>query len=80
MATIKDDSAKPPAKAAPAKVEPAAAAPKTPAPAKTASPAKGPRVSTCVINDGRGTHVGNAVNGKVCSYHAMQYDAAGNPR
>ncbi len=40
----------------------------------------GPRVSTCVVNEGRGRHVGNAVNGKVCSYHAMHYDAAGNRR
>jgi hypothetical protein len=25
-------------------------------------------------------HVGRAVNGKVCSYHAMSHDADGNPR
>lgn len=39
-----------------------------------------PVVSTCVVNDGRGMHVGNAVNGKVCSYHAMHYDSHGNRR
>ena len=38
------------------------------------------RTSDCVVNDGRGMHVGRAVNGKVCSYHAMQYHADGTPR
>lgn len=50
----------------------------TEAPKSTA--AKEPRVSTCVVDDGRGMHVGDAVNGKVCSYHAMHYDAQGNRR
>ena len=39
-----------------------------------------PVVSTCVVNGGRGLHVGQAVNGKVCSYHAMHYDPQGNRR
>jgi len=38
------------------------------------------RTSDCVVNNGRGMHVGRAVNGKVCSYHAMQYHADGTPR
>ena len=37
-------------------------------------------VSDCVVNDGRGYHVGRAVNGKVCSYHAMAYKSDGSPR
>ena len=41
---------------------------------------KDPVVSTCVVNGGRGMHVGNAVNGSVCSYHAMHYDSHGNRR
>lgn len=36
--------------------------------------------SDCVVNGGKGLHVGRAVNGKVCSYHAMHYDADGNRR
>lgn len=32
----------------------------------------------CVVNTKN--CVGRAVNGKVCSYHAMQYDAAGRRR
>jgi hypothetical protein len=75
MAT-KDDST---TKAAPAK----AAAEKTADPKsepKAAAAATDERVSTCVVNNGRGTHVGDAVNGKVCSYHAMHYDARGNRR
>lgn len=57
----------------------------TPAKAATAKakadPAAGdPVVSDCVVNGGRGMHVGRAVNGKVCSYHAMHYDAQGNRR
>lgn len=77
MAT-KDDTTK----AAPAKVTPATA-PKDTDTKATAAPAKkeeAPRVSTCVVNDGRGMHVGNAVNGEVCSYHAMHYDQNGNRR
>lgn len=37
-------------------------------------------VSDCVVNDGRGYHVGRAVNGKVCSYHAMTHKSDGSPR
>jgi len=37
-------------------------------------------VSDCVVNGGRGRHVGRAVNGKVCSYHAMAYKSDGSPR
>lgn len=81
MATKDDTTPKAAAAKAPAK-----AADPTPAkdtPAKDTTPAavtEGERVSTCVVNRGRGMHVGNAVNGKVCSYHAMHYDAAGNRR
>ena len=32
----------------------------------------------CVVDDS--VHVGHAVNGLVCSYHAMHYDAEGNRR
>lgn len=76
------DVAAPKDAAAPAAASQADATPAvTPAPAvveeKEAAPA---RVSTCVVNRGRGMHVGDAVNGKVCSYHAMHYDAAGNKR
>lgn len=50
-----------------------------PAPAKAEAPAARPRVeSDCVVNSDM--HVGRAVNGKVCSYHAMHYDAAGKRR
>jgi hypothetical protein len=38
------------------------------------------RTSDCVVDGGTGFHVGRAVNGKVCSYHAMHYDADGNRR
>jgi hypothetical protein len=34
--------------------------------------------SDCVVDED--FHVGRAVNGAVCSYHAMHYDAAGNRR
>lgn len=34
--------------------------------------------SDCVVKSD--FHVGRAVNGKVCSYHAMHYDADGNRR
>jgi len=34
--------------------------------------------SDCVVKED--FHVGRAVNGKVCSYHAMHYDAQGNRR
>lgn len=76
MAT-KDDSTttKAPVKAAPAK----AADPDT-TPKDTAEDKATERVSTCVVNGGRGMHVGNAVNGKVCSYHAMHYHRDGSPR
>lgn len=35
-------------------------------------------VSDCVVKSD--FHVGRAVNGKVCSYHAMHYKADGTPR
>lgn len=35
----------------------------------------------CVVDEGPNTvHVGRAVNGLVCSYHAMHYAADGTPR
>lgn len=92
MAT-KDDSTttKTPAKAAPKAADPAPAKDadaKTPADTKAdkhlsadeVRELEGERVSTCVVNGGRGMHVGNAVNGDVCSYHAMHYDSHGNRR
>lgn len=51
-------------------VEPAAA------PADEAAPAR--VESNCVVDSD--FHVGWAVNGLVCSYHAMHYDAAGKRR
>lgn len=33
----------------------------------------------CVVDDGT-AHVGRAVNGRVCSAHAMHYDRNGRPR
>lgn len=54
--------------------------PTAPAPADVeATPAEPVRVeSDCVVKED--FHVGRAVNGKVCSYHAMHYDAAGKRR
>lgn len=45
------------------------------APAETKSKAPG----QCVVDDGT-PHMGRAVNGVVCSAHAMHYDAAGKKR
>lgn len=65
---------------------PASRAPKVDDPAPTepetdTEPAAQDRVvSDCVVHGGRGMHVGRAVNGKVCSYHAMRYHADGTPR
>ncbi len=72
------DTSTPPAVTPPADL-PAAKPPVDP-PAEPEPTAEAERVSTCVVNDGYGLHVGNAVNGKVCSYHAMHYDANGNRR
>lgn len=76
-----------PAKATPAKADDAAAVAKDAsttatkaAPDKETKPDREQRVSTCAVNGGRGFHVGDAVNGAVCSYHAMHYDNAGNRR
>lgn len=94
MATKDTDTTKAaaPAKATPAKDDAAAtkdtaakapdAKTQTDPPAPKAEPAEeSPRVSTCVVNRGRGMHVGDAVNGtKVCSYHTMHYDRNGNRR
>jgi SAP domain-containing protein len=44
---------------------------------EAAEPAR--RSSNCVADDGR-PHVGNAVNGKVCSAHAISHRADGTPR
>jgi hypothetical protein len=50
-----------------------------PVAADPAAPAERPKVeSDCVVKSDM--HVGRAVNGKVCSYHAMHYDAAGKRR
>jgi len=49
-------------------------------PAEAAPAGDNPVVSDCVVNGGKGMHVGRAVNGKVCSYHAMHYDRDGNRR
>jgi len=46
----------------------------------TAPDGREPVVSDCVVNGGRGMHVGRAVNGKVCSYHALHYKADGTRR
>lgn len=54
--------------------------PPTTQPTEEQQPAAEPRVSDCVVNEGRGKHVGRAVNGKVCSYHAMRYKADGTRR
>lgn len=51
-----------------------------PAVDEPAKAGKNPVVSDCVVNKGRGYHVGRAVNGKVCSYHAMAYKSDGSPR
>lgn len=54
------------------------AAPETP-PAVDETPPERQRVeSDCVVDSDM--HVGRAVNGKVCSYHAMHYDAEGRRR
>jgi hypothetical protein len=55
------------------KTEPAAAD-TPPTPAKSAAVS-----DQCVVNDGK-PHVGRAVMGKVCSYHAMHYRPDGSPR
>lgn len=52
-----------------------AAKPAAPKAAGTAKRASG----ECVVNDGT-AHVGRAVNGKVCSAHAMRYKADGTRR
>lgn len=88
MATKDDSTTKATAKAAPKAADPAPAKDadvKAPADTKANTPppaadVEGERVSTCVVNGGRGMHVGNAVNGDVCSYHAMHYDSHGNRR
>lgn len=49
-----------------------------PVPAAEAAPEPVRVESDCVVDSG--FHVGHAVNGKVCSYHAMHYDAAGKRR
>lgn len=66
MATTSKTTAK-------AKDEPDASADATP------EPETAPRVqSTCVVD--ATFHVGRAVNGKVCSYHAVSHRADGTPR
>lgn len=47
-------------------------------PAAEARPERPKVESDCVVKSD--FHVGRAVNGKVCSYHAMHYDAAGKRR
>lgn len=56
---------------------PAAASTEAPAPA-SAGPEATRVASDCVVDEP--FHVGRAVNGKVCSYHAMRYKADGTPR
>jgi len=68
----------------PATDDKAAAAPKTAdkPDAKTVRAAERERrikAGECVVDDGT-AHVGRAVNGVVCSAHAMQYDPQGNRR
>ena len=55
-----------------------AAAPTAPDPAPDGSERPARVESDCVVD--AGFHVGRAVNGRVCSYHAMHYDAAGKRR
>lgn len=72
----KQESAAKATKAAPAKtadVDETLDAPE-PAPGEQFTTAKTPP-GVCVVNDGR--CVGRAVNGVVCSYHAMTYRADG---
>jgi hypothetical protein len=78
MATKDDTTTKAPAKAPAAKADEPAKDTGTKATATATE--DNPKVSTCLVNDGRGMHVGNAVNGKVCSYHAMHYDRNGKRR
>jgi hypothetical protein len=65
-------ASEPAAKPAVESVKPAVVAADESAP-ETATP-----TSDCVVD--APYHVGRAVNGKVCSYHAMQYKADGTPR
>jgi hypothetical protein len=67
MATGKTDTSKPKAD-------------KLAAESTSDEPAADAKTSDCVVDGGKGFHVGRAVNGKVCSYHAMHYDAQGNRR
>lgn len=60
--------------AGPPAATPAATEQNPPAPADEVQPVE----SDCVVKSD--FHVGRAVNGKVCSYHAMHYDAAGKRR
>jgi hypothetical protein len=59
--------------------------PETKAETKTAAedspptPKSGPPSDQCVVNDGK-PHVGRAVMGRVCSYHAMHYRPDGTRR
>lgn len=61
------------------KTSPAAAKDDQPAPAAAdETPAVERAESDCVVDEP--FHVGRAVNGKVCSYHAMRYRSDGTPR
>lgn len=47
-------------------------------PDSVAEPRPARRPGECVVEEA--FHVGRAVNGLVCSYHAMRYKADGTPR
>jgi hypothetical protein len=80
MTTKAKDAKDTPAKATPAKAaEASAPADEAPEPAPRARhTSKSTPPGVCVVNDGR--CVGRAVNGLVCSYHAMNYRADGTRR
>lgn len=60
-----------------AKTESSAAGEKMPTTAAEPEMPVDPRA--CVVDDGT-PHMGRAVNGRVCSAHAMRYKADGTPR
>lgn len=83
--TPKSKEAEKPAAAEPEQYPPVAkSADTTPvevAPGQFVTPVSAPAEprGECVVKDGS-AHVGGAVNGKVCSAHAMHYDANGKKR
>lgn len=65
---VKSNSDKPPAEKSAS----------TPVDEPAEAPNQAKAESDCVVR--ADFHVGRAVNGNVCSYHAMHYDAQGNRR